>query len=232
MLLTYYAIMEFKFVADKDVPTQDELLKQLLSTLEKKGNKDLVNSLKEYIQNRDDYIKKYNGKYVQIYNKGIKPLDITSIDINDLGFNSKYEGMLIKVGNEIEIKTHSLASWTYNPPTTTPTVVVTIGDDTHTNDATVVLDTGCVVTTFSDQVLTWIRTVAPNYVTIPAATNAVGGLVAVQQGPINITFAGRKYHQLVNYATLPYAGLLGMDIFNTGVLTLDTGRNATFTFHS
>lgn len=222
--------MDFKFVPKKNTQTQGELLQKLVLTLEKENNIDLANNLKQYIQKRDEYIKDYKEKYVQISSKGVKPLDITKLDDTDLGFNSKYEGLLLKVGSEIESDTHSLVSWSYNSPI--PIYETTIGDgNNHKTNVSVVLDTGCQITTFDNQILAWIRNIAPNYPTTLASTTGIGGKIVVQQGLLVIIFCNRRYTIRVNYTDIPYSGLIGIDILNSGVLTLDSGTNGLFTFH-
>jgi N12 class adenine-specific DNA methylase len=109
--------MEFKFEIPQNVQDQPELLQQLVSMLEKENNKETAKYLKDYIQNRDKYLKNYDGKYVEISQKGIRPLDITTIDTKkDLGFDTKYSGIIMKIGNEIEKNSQLLgAIWTFNP---------------------------------------------------------------------------------------------------------------------
>jgi hypothetical protein len=89
---------------------QDDLLQQLVSTLEKANENKLADNLRLYIKDRAVYINTHNGKYVQVSKDEIKLLDITEIDSRDLGFNSKYKGLLLKVGNEVSGNTHTLVS--------------------------------------------------------------------------------------------------------------------------
>ena len=227
--------MEFKFVYQKEeIQDQEQLLQQLVSILEKQNSTKLAKSLTEYIQQRLEYIKNYKGQYVQISDDDIKPLDITEIDNKDLGFNSKYKGILIKVGNEVQKSTNTLVAWSYRPPTTSPTYDIIISNQNNNTHIHSLLDTGCQITTFSDQVLAWAKRMNPDYAITPTLTTGIGGTVVVQQGTMDISFCNRMYTKLVNYTPLqglPYAGLIGMDIFNSGVLTLATGTTGSFTFY-
>lgn len=62
-------------------------------------------------------------------------------------------------------------------------------------------------------------------------TYVVGGTIIVQQGPLVITFANHRYGLLnVNYAPNMFVpGLIGMDIINSGILTMDIGTRVSFT---
>ena len=228
--------MDFKFVKSEHVQDTNQLLLQLGKMLEKEKDQGLASNFKIYFKDRENYIKNFNGKYIQISNKGIKVTDLTKLDDKDTGFSSKYEGMLMKVGDEFEQHTNTLLSWSYNPPTNAPTLDITFGNSnmSHTGRGSMLLDTGCQVTTLSTDVLKWIRSIDPGYVTRPTTSRGVGGDAVSQNGPILIRFCGKDYVTYVQYTDLtglPFVGLIGMDLFNDGLFSIDTGTQASFTRH-
>lgn len=94
--------MKFLFIPYKNQQSQVELLQQLVSMLKKENSENMAKNLEIYIQNRDKYLKNYDGQYIEISDKDIRPLDITTIDPKkDLGFDIEYNGIIMKVGNEI-----------------------------------------------------------------------------------------------------------------------------------
>jgi hypothetical protein len=223
--------MEFRYVPSDNVLDQNDLLQQLVSTLEKANENKSADNLRLYIKDRAAYINTHNGKYVQISKDGIKLLDITEIDSKDLGFNSKYKGLLLKVGNEVSGNTNTLVNWVYNPITNSPTINITIGGDQHPTLVNAIIDTGCMMTSFNLDVLRWAKNIDPYYPLIPSRTTGVGGTFPALQGSMGITYCNRPYTLLVNYMDMVFPGLVGMDILNSGILSLDTGSRGSFTYH-
>lgn len=231
------AMKHFESVTRSYAVDKEELLRQLGSMLDKGNDKQLAKNFKVYMDNRSNYIEKFNGKYVQISSKGIHITDIKILEDKDTGSSSKYEGLLLKVGNEMERNTKTLLSWSYNPPTDQATMVIDVdnnGTPMHTASVNMLLDTGCQVTTLGKEVLDWIRDIDPRYATASGYTTGIGGTVAMQSGLIRVNFCGKGHVIFVNYVDLvdvPFAGLIGMDIINSGILSLDTGTRGSFTHH-
>ncbi len=71
-------------------------------------------------------------------------------------------------------------------------------------------------TTFSSQVLDWIKHYSPRYPVQLENIKVIGGDATVLTGKINVRLCGREYEHLdVNYANIPHVALIGMDLINT-----------------
>ncbi len=71
------------------------------------------------------------------------------------------------------------------------------------------VDTGCVTTTFHLSVLEKIREVYPLFLTATTTINVLGGSIDVQSGVIDIEFCGKEYIMRVNFANIPCIALIG-----------------------
>ena len=224
-------------------PTDGEILSMLQnigSDLEKRGNASMANNLRKYMFERPEHMKKSAGKYIQINSEGIMVTDKTNVDPSDLYFNSKFSGLLFKIGKEVQKQepeiTRLMYIKNYNSSTSRYTVPISFGDRSSSHwtiNQEGVIDTGCTRTTLHKSVLDWILRINPNYATVSEVADVVGGRIAVQTGYIDLEICSIPYTLIkVNFAELNgYTALIGLDFINNGKLDLDSGVRLSFTRH-
>lgn len=219
----------FHFKPPRSKKSQYDLLQDAIKTLEKLEYEGLANKLKAYVDNRQGYINNHMGKYIQITDNKVTVIDKTSI--SDL---TKYDGIIMKIGSEVASSDVAcLYSVAYDYVVVTYRVPISFWyGDRSTNTDNAIVDTGCTRTTFSTQVLDWIKHYNPTYAVQLESVDVIGGKTTVLKGTISVKLCGRKYERLdVNYASIPCVALIGMDLINTGKLDIDSGKRLTFTYH-
>ncbi len=225
-----------KPVVSNDV---ERALESVSQQLERQKSIGIAANVREYIVNRKDYVEKHEGKYALISTKGIHVTDITNINDINLGFNSKSDGLMIKIGHELKRLTeHAMYCKIYKTPTREYTMPVSFGNRQDAEKLWVknmeaLVDTGCSTTVFDESVVGWIRGSGYNYLTFPVTLDVVGGHANVQTGNLDIDLLGVPFTSFqVNFANLNgRVALIGTDLLNNGKLDIDSGVKMSFTRH-
>jgi len=95
---------EHTYVENKPITDDEtvEQLKRMMKVFSEQGNIKLAEGISLYLSQRDEYVKTHAGKYVQISEGNIQKIDKTTINDQDLGTSGKFQGLLLKVGNEVQ----------------------------------------------------------------------------------------------------------------------------------
>lgn len=214
-------------------------LENIAKQLERQNSPNIATNVRQYMRDREKLINNHRGKYAQISEHGIEVIDITNLSDSDVGFNSKFNGLMLKIGQELEHPvTPALYSRTYNVPTQVYKMPLSFGNRNDTGKLWVsnmdaVVDTGCSTTVFDESVIGWIRGSGYNYATVPVTLNVVGGKADVQAARIDLDICSTPFTGInVNFANLNgRVALIGTDLLNSGKLDLDSGVRLSFTKH-
>ena len=233
---------KFEHAHDERKPiTDDETvyqLKRMIKVFSEQGNIKLAEGISSYLSQRNEYVKKHAGKYVQIYEGNIQTIDKTTLDDQDLGTNGKFYGLLLKVGNEVqEPDSANIAMYSDSFPIQVNNYVVPVYFGYYHTDqwklGNAIIDTGCKTTTFSLEVLKWIQTIYKLYTLTNETVYTVAGPISVLKSTINIECCGIKCPgHTIHFADIRVTdALIGMDILNQGKLDIDSGLRISFTHH-
>ncbi len=214
-------------------------MEKIAKQFEEQGNTSMAQGMKKYIKNRPDYVRDYNGKYVQIAGSNVTITNQTFLNKDDLGFQGKLKGLLLKVGQEIEQQqVQAMYIKTYATQTMSYTMPISCGDRSSggkvwIGDQDAIVDTGCTRTTIDLSVLHWIRQAKPFYSTTTERISVVGGKHDVEVSNIDIDLCNVPHTNVkVNFADLSgKVALIGTDLLNSGKLDLECGTKISFTKH-
>lgn len=231
--------MEYKLPNPVVGPNVQRALENIAQQLDRQGSPNIAANLRKYLQKRNEFIDKHDNKYAKISDQGIEVDDIASLRDSDIGFNSKFNGLMLKIGHELEHPVaHAMFCKTYNMPTNVYTMPLSFGNRNDTDrlwmrNMEAVVDTGCSTTVFDESVIGWIRGSGYNYGTVPVTLDVVGGIANVQGAAIDLDICGVPFTGIrVNFASLNgRVALIGTDLLNSGKLDLDSGVRLSFTRH-
>ena len=223
-------------IGDDDV---QRALSSVAHQLERQGSPRTADNLRQYLQNRKGFVANYEGKYAKISDEGIDVTDMVRLGDNDIGFTNNFNGIMLKIGHELERPTASaMYSKVYSMPTFVYTMPISFGkrdesDKLWISNMEAIIDTGCTVTIFDESVIGWIRGSGYNYSTLPVTVDVVGGKADVQTGRIDLDLCSTPFTGFnVNFANLNgRVALIGTDLLNSGKLDVDSGTKLSFTKH-
>ena len=203
---------------------------------------ELVKIKQLYLKHRNELLQTCYGRYVFVSPEEVVPTELTEIEF---GFDNKKQhprasqnvwGLWYKVGDEYGQPTNALYSASANTFQGNMYLPLSFGKKNTASlwfqETQMLVDTGCVTTTFHLSVLEKIREVYPLFLTATTTINVVGGSIDVQSGVIDIEFCSKEYIMRVNFANIPCIALIGMDLIKDGNLTYDPDNWISFTRHT
>lgn len=216
--------------------SQESLLSDVVKIMEEQKDHKIAQRLDEYMRERDSFIKDHTGKYIVILENG----SLTVVEEADI--NAQFEdapgkryGIVMKIGEEVK-DSNAMGFYADSFPKATryamPITFMVPGMSHTKRFATnAIVDTGCEITVFSNDVFDFIRSQG-TYKTTSNTMQVIGGQIAVKKGRLTIEFCGRLYEDMdVYFAAIPYVALIGMDLLGNGKLDVDIGQRISFTYH-
>lgn len=205
-------------------------------------NRNSIDTIKHYLNNRDELLKKHAGYYVFVSPTKILPTNKKSIDIDGdyttnttkkiLGIAGEH-GEFFKVGNEIESSGHGLYGSVLGT-NQLPVLPISFGiksKNVWCNLKSAFVDTGLDVTTFHPKYFQEIKAAFPDYINSTSQINVIGGVNTIKTGYLDITFCDNDYQaKIVWFAIIPYDVMIGRDLL-TGNFQYDAGKLVSFTRH-
>jgi len=191
-----------------------------------------------YLQERAELMKTHLGKYVFVSPEKIIPTEFTKIEF---GFHKENQhpielkdtwGVWFKVGDEYGAQSNAFLN---GPAGENACLPISFGERGNHNiwfiEDNILVDTGCSTTTFHLYLLDKIREIYPSFPTSKYKMQVIGGIIEVDNAKIDIDFCGKQYSLDVNFANIPYAALIGMDLIRDGSLFYEANRWISFTRH-
>jgi len=219
----------------------DKLIEDLrkYADLYKHRNQNIFQGLNNYINDRDNYVKKYKGQSMLLTRDGLQIID----KVKKL-YKYPIGGVIIKIGHESdESTTEKMIKWNCAKNLQRSarldkfniSIDVKVGKkDTYNTVHNMLVDTGSGRTTFTNKLKKELE--EKNYRLNLEKTKVygIGEEQIVDRGYIFVKFAGRERKMLVDFCDFKdpkLGGLIGRDILNTGKFDRDIGEYMSFTFH-